>query len=369
MVNRFGRGCALNHLTEFPWEPLNRCIVGALGHRGRFGCQTMPGGASTRQFVRVTFEAGPSAVAMFFPEAMCSDELAKPLELGSRWPFLQVHDLLSDRRVAVPCVLAQDSEHGLLIVEDLGDDTLGRYLERNPQARLALYQLAVRDLARAQAALENLPNDCIVSLRSFDYDLLRWEIEHFREWALEAQGIQLSVAEAALFNEAASHIAHQAANWNGGFVHRDYQSRNLMVRHSDAAGLELVWIDFQDALLGPRVYDLVALLNDSYQAFTSEFIDARLHEYLSQRLLPVADFAQLRFEFDWVTVQRKLKDAGRFVYIDRIKGNSSFLQFVVPTISKVRLALSNLRADPLLSRLDDCLSNWFEKIVSLQLRE
>ena len=29
---------------------------------------------------------------------------------------------------------------------------------------------------------------------------------------------------------------------------------------------KLCWIDFQDALLGPRVYDLVALLNDSYQA-------------------------------------------------------------------------------------------------------
>jgi len=358
----------LNHRTEFPWEPLNRCIVEALGHQGRFDCQPMPGGASTRQFVRVTFEAGSSAVAMFFPEAMRSDELAKPLELGSRWPFLQVHDLLSDRRVAVPRVIAQDSNYGLLIVEDLGDDTLARYLERNPQARLNLYQLAVRDLARAQVALEDLPSDCIVRLRSFDYDLLRWEIEHFREWALEAQGIQLSVAEAALFGEVASHIAHQAADWNRGFVHRDYQSRNLMVRHSEVAGLELVWIDFQDALLGPRVYDLVALLNDSYQAFTSEFIDARLHEYLSQRLLPDADFAQLRFEFDWVTVQRKLKDAGRFVYIDRIKGNSSFLQFVVPTISKVRLALSNLRADPLLSRLDDCLSNWFERIVSLQLR-
>jgi aminoglycoside/choline kinase family phosphotransferase len=324
----------------------------------------MPGGASTRRFVRVQFEAGPSAVAMFFPEAMRSDELAKPLELGDRWPFLQVHDLLSERQVAVPQVLAQDPEHGLLIVEDLGDDTLARYIERNPQSRLELYQLAVRDLARAQTALNDLPDDCIVKLRSFDYDLLRWEIDHFREWALEAQGIQLSNAEAALFDQVATHIARQAANWNRVFVHRDYQSRNLMVRQSQQTGLELVWIDFQDALLGPRVYDLVALLNDSYQAFTTEFIEARLHEYLNERMRPDSDFEQLRFEFDWITVQRKLKDAGRFVYIDRVKGNSSFLQFVVPTITKVRQALGNLRADPLLSRFDACLATWFHQLVT-----
>ena len=42
---------------------------------------------------------------------------------------------------------------------------------------------------------------------------------------------------------------------------------------------ELCWIDFQDALLGPRVYDLVALLNDSYQTFDRAFVEARLDDY------------------------------------------------------------------------------------------
>ena len=71
-----------------------------------------------------------------------------------------------------------------------------------------------------------------------------------------------------------------------------------MVRGSSQAGLELVWIDFQDALLGPRVYDLVALLNDSYQTFATEFIDQRLREYLEQRQQSSTNFDQLRFEFD-----------------------------------------------------------------------
>jgi hypothetical protein len=46
-----------------------------------------------------------------------------------------------------------------------------------------------------------------------------------------------------------------------------------------------------------------------------------------------------------VTVQRKLKDAGRFVFIDRKKGNPDFLRFVEPTIDKVRGALERLQDD------------------------
>ena len=158
------------------------------------------------------------------------------------------------------------------------------------------------------------------------------------------------------------HIARQVADFAYVFVHRDYQSRNLIVRDAGRAGRQLVWIDFQDALLGPRAYDLVALLNDSYQTFSVDFVDARLSEYLQQRHGTVAGFEQLRFEFDWITVQRKLKDAGRFVYIDRVKGDPAFLQFVNLTIAKVRAALANLRADPLLSRFDDSLAHWLDRI-------
>ncbi len=53
-----------------------------------------------------------------------------------------------------------------------------------------------------------------------------------------------------------------------------------MVRKGTGA---LSWIDFQDALLGPRVYDLVALLNDSYQTFDRPFVEARLREYADSR--------------------------------------------------------------------------------------
>jgi aminoglycoside/choline kinase family phosphotransferase len=252
-----------------------------------------------------------------------------------------VRDLLASRGVDVPALLGDASDRGWLLLEDLSDDTLANFLARRPDEKRALYTRAVRDLARAQTALRDLPADSVIATRAFDEDLLRWEIHHFREWGLEARGIKLGSEDRATFDAIADRLARRIAAWPRGFTHRDYQSRNLMVRE----GGSLVWIDFQDALLGPKVYDLVALLNDSYQTFEREFVEARLDEYANEAKLDAAGRTEIGRAFDLVTVQRKLKDAGRFVFIDRVKNNASFLPFVVPTVKKVVSSLARLKDD------------------------
>lgn len=309
----------------------------------------MPGGASTRRYFRLALPNDKSAVAMFVPEGANPEEVQRAHE-GTRWPFLEIRDLLAERGILVPAVLAENTAQGWLIIEDLGDDTLANWLLRNPGDKGALYTKAVTDLAKAQAALAKLPKGSVVASRTFDFDLLRWEIEHFREFGLDARNKVMSDNDAKSFARLADHLAHRIADLPRGFVHRDYQSRNLMV--VDKGGLRLVWIDFQDALLGPRVYDLVALLNDSYQEFDRPFVEARLEEYAEAADLPAKQRKMLGSEFDLVTVQRKLKDAGRFVFIDRKKGNSSFLRFVTPTLRKVDAALARLEGnDPEMKEL------------------
>jgi len=316
----------------------------------------MPGGASTRKYFRVSIQpkgGNPrTAVAMFVPEGGKPEEIHKGAH-AVRWPFLEVRDLLSERGIDVPHILVDASEDGWLLLEDLGEDTLANFLLRRPSDKKSVYTRAVADLARAQEALTDLPPESIVRTRAFDEDLLLWEIEHFREWGIEGRGMSLSPEDRALFDGIASRLAKRIAGLTRGFVHRDYQSRNLMVRDDGS----LVWIDFQDALLGPRVYDLVALLNDSYQEFDRAFVEERLLEYATARGLPAEDARAVVLEFDLVTVQRKLKDAGRFVFIDKTKNNPSFLKFVTPTVRKVKVALSRLSAqDKDMAALDALLA-------------
>src|SRR5450432_244880 len=280
--------------------------------------------------------------------------LSQAEQSGRRWPFLEVSDLLAKSGIRVPNVLGEACDRGWLLLEDLGQ-TLAQHLEHSPADKQSLYQQAVRDLARAQRALYLLPEDSVICTRAFDVDLLRWEIDHFREWALEARGVELSARDRAIFARATEYLASTIAAWPRGFVHRDYQSRNLMVLRSSAGTHDLGWIDFQDAMLGPRVYDLVALLGDSYQSFDRAFIDARLAEFCAHLELGEQASAELARQFEMVTVQRKLKDAGRFVFIERTKGDPSFLKFVEPTIERVRASLERLGDDTELRALAEFL--------------
>ena len=348
-------------------DDLRAAFLAANGF-GAASRQPLSGDASTRLYERLRLLDGTRLIFMDQPPVLetpfCPPgagpaqrsalgyNAANRLAAGSVAAFVATAAYLRGLGLSAPKVLAHDVEAGLAVLEDLGDDTLANYLLREPEQQRAIYTRAVTDLARAQRALDPLPVESIVRTRAFDEDLLRWEIDHFREWGLEARGHVLTTEDRNTFDAIAARLATRIAGWPKGFVHRDYQSRNLMVREGGA----LAWIDFQDALLGPRIYDMVALLNDSYQTFDRAFVEERLSEYAESTGMSQAEKDALGVEFDLMTVQRKLKDAGRFVFIDRVKGNSAFLKFVVPTVAKVASSLARLRdVDPDMAALEALL--------------
>jgi aminoglycoside/choline kinase family phosphotransferase len=329
-------------LRDPDFARLAELVAAHTGRREPLQLHAMPGGASTRRYYRVDLGDGHTAVAMFVPEGGKPEEIQKGSH-AARWPFLEVRELLAERGVDVPALYGEDTDAGWLLLEDLSDDTLANFLLRAPEKKTALYQRAVAELAEAQRRLADLPAGSVVRTRAFDEDLLLWEIDHFREWGLEARGVQLADEDRTHFDAIARRLAKRIAAWPRGFVHRDYQSRNLMVRTNRAGEpTSLCWLDFQDALLGPRIYDLVALLNDSYQEFDRPFVEARLDEFARGLGLDRGERERLSVEFDLMTVQRKLKDAGRFVFIDKVKHNPGFLRFVAPTVRKVALSLERL---------------------------
>jgi aminoglycoside/choline kinase family phosphotransferase len=254
-------------------------------------------------------------------------------------PFVDVQRYLQAIGVRVPRIHAFLEPEGLMVLEDLGDEMLETRLRAGAEAR-PLYERAVDQLARMRAAAEARPGGCIAFGRAFDRELYRWELDHFREWLLEAwKGARLGPAEREVVDRSFDAVAAALDAEPRGFTHRDYQSRNLMI----LPGGEQAVIDFQDALLGPRQYDLVALLRDSYVELEAPLVDAMISRYLAglagaggPRLDPDA----FREVFDLLTVQRKLKDAGRFVFIDRVKGNPGFLPSIPASLRYVREALS-----------------------------
>jgi len=294
--------------------------------------QKLRGDASTRSYFRITrtdesgVERTPSSlIAMRLPEdALKSDEAAGN-EAVSELPFVDVQRLLMGRGLPVPEILVDDTRGRVLLLEDLGDETFGERLTHVPRERWPdLYADAARLLAQLHARCNaGEPTESIAFRRQFDRELLRWELDHFRTWGIERMYGPLAEHASAELDARFECLCDQLVALPQGFVHRDYQSRNLMYAPSG----RLTIIDFQDALRGPLVYDLVALLCDSYVDLDAALQAATLDAYAAARSFDDAQTRDLHRAFHLVAVQRKLKDAGRFVFIDQVRGNPSFLPY------------------------------------------
>ena len=338
---------AMNEVTTE--ERVREAVAHATGWDSRTSpVKRLAGHASMRSYWRVGSPPASQVVMVLPPDAK-PEEVTKGGQPAVD-PFVDVQRYLCGLGVRVPGIVASyrdDPRGGLMVLEDLGDITLEDALRRAEglpgDHRGRLYEAAVDQLAALRAAAERHPEGCVAFTRSFELDLYRWELDHFREWLLESwKGVRLSPAEQSVVEREFDRIARTLEAESKGFTHRDYQSRNLMVLSSREQAIEFAVIDFQDALLGPRQYDLVALLRDSYVELPPELVDAMLRRYLTKLAEaggPNLEYGPFRQVFDLLTVQRKLKDAGRFVFIDRVRKNPGFLVSIPASLRYVRDAL------------------------------
>ena len=127
-------------------------------------------------------------------------------------------------------------------------------------------------------------------------------------------------------------------------------------------GERLGVIDFQDALTGPATYDLASLLRDAYIELDESLIDRLVAYYLDQlqegRQLWTNREAFRRL-FDFTCIQRNLKAAGRFVYIDQVKHNPKFLADIPRVLGYVK---RNLAKYPELSALRQRLAPYVAEL-------
>jgi aminoglycoside/choline kinase family phosphotransferase len=191
---------------------------------------------SSRRYLRLRRETG-TAILM---------DAAADQPVG---PFVRVACWLRSIGLHAPAILAADESAGLLLLEDLGDELLARA----PMAgggEAALYALAVEALLHMQAA-EPPP-----WLPALDAAALVGLLDLFVAQA--APG-----ADAVRFRAVWTELLAATPLGPARFLHRDYHAENLLVVPAATGLWRLGLLDFQDAHVGPRVYDLVSLLQDA----------------------------------------------------------------------------------------------------------
>ena len=251
-----------------------------------------------------------------------------PPETENNAAFVRLARAFAAVGLNVPEILAEDLEHGFLLLADLGER---QYLDHLDAANAdRLYGDAIGALIALQAAGPQ------TGLPLYDEPFLRRELKIFDDWLLDGL-LALPQAEQDRTMLALSYdlLVESALAQPRVCVHRDFHSRNLMLTDTANPGI----LDFQDAVLGPVTYDLVSLLRDCYidwpEARVQAWTEAYLNLALQCGILREEHVAAFAGWFDLMGVQRHLKAAGIFARLARRDGRPGYLQYIPRTLGYV----------------------------------
>jgi aminoglycoside/choline kinase family phosphotransferase len=285
----------------------------ALGAGSEIAIEALAGDVSPRRYYRVLSRADRAIVA-YYPVEL------RPVALR----FQRTTELLEEAGVRVPAIRRFDEDAGLMLLEDVGTETLFDRRDCGWQGLRPWLALAFEAVGRvrtiAPAALHGLlpPLDAAALERELQ---MTWDV-----FLLPNELLGDDALRARLRGFLERLCAELEAD---GLVpcHRDFMARNL-VPLTEGGGAIAV-LDHQDLRLGPLAYDTASLFNDSLYppraavrevAGTGVFDDAAYHR---------------------AVVQRTLKIVGTFASFAR-RGHARYLPLVAPSLGRCLEHLAEL---------------------------
>lgn len=315
--------------TDPRWDGLPRLIriAAFLGAAGWAQAQVTPlaGDASARRYLRLS--DGPRrAVLMDDPPP------------GSLARYVLMTGWLRARGFHAPEILAQDSDAGLLLLEDLGDGLMARVLADDPAAAPALYA-RVTDLL-VDLAGHRPPAE----LAALDGPELAAQVGLLNDWYAPAVGAP--GAAAGVGPAIAALWAALCADTPPVTSLRDFHAENLIVLPGGGLGL----LDFQDAVAAHPAYDLASALQDARRDVAPEIEAACLARFAAATGAEPERFAAA---YALMGAQRGLRIMGIFTRLCLRDGKPRYLAFLPRVWAGVARDLAHPALAPLAQALAD----------------
>lgn len=303
-----------------------------------FAWRKVPSDGSKRTFYRLSDNLD-SLIVMEYPPSERSAE-------KENISYLRIGEHLLSKGIPVARIFRCDLEHGWFIMEDLGQSKL-QEIALSSENRIDMYKRVLELLVKLQVeGREDFnPEWCAHTRRYNRFLMERHESEYFFIYFVQGfLGMDRDFAE---LKGSFTHLSHQGSLAdNDFFLHRDFQSRNLIVR-GDRIGI----VDWQGGRLGPLQYDLASLLIDPYVGLRGEE-RALLYDYyltLAEKRLPGVS-KSFSMYYPYLAIQRNLQILGAFSYLGDVQGKKWFLDYITPALGSLESLLEE-RDEPELHQL------------------
>jgi aminoglycoside/choline kinase family phosphotransferase len=339
--------------------------------------QPLAGDASTRAYERLHPPGGVSLIFMDQPPsvesapcppgATASERVALGYNASARLAagrvdaFVACAGYLRGRGLSAPQVHAADPAQGLAVLEDLGDDLYAPMIARGAD-EAALYDRAIDALVHLHAA----PPPAMLSAQGADWPLLAYDdlalktaADLFIEWAPRSNLALRFDAEAVRGWEAVwAPIRARLSARAEVFCHRDYHADNLIWLPDRPGPAAVGMLDFQDALLGHRAWDLMMLLQDARRDVSPAREAACLDRYLAAE--PALDREAFLADYGAVAALHACRLIGLFTRLTVRDAKPRYAAYIPRMWAYLARDLSTPGMEP--------LAAWFNRHVPLEAR-
>ena len=324
-------------------------------NNSQFEITPMDNGASVRQYFRIHFRE-----SLYFPIQAVILMVVPVDKIEMADDYLNISYYLRRQEIPRPRIFEMQREEGWIFLEPAEGEQLDIYLKTHPEEMSAIYHKLLDFLLEIQKK-GVFEGHCPAFSRFFDKEKYLYEFDfHVREQVINHYlKNTFSQSDEEIFQEFSLEVSTFLESTYPVFVHRDFQSSNIFYHEKNSENPFQI-IDFQDARSGSYIYDLVSLFWDSYVDIPAEMqlelVDAfyRENENIRKHFTPEAYHKLI----DYQVIQRKLHDAGAFVYTYRLLNNQQFLQYIARALE---MAISVMNSYPAFMEISQLL----QRLMSL----
>lgn len=294
----------------------------------QFEIKPLASGASTRKYYKIDLKK-----KLYFPSKRILLMTIPVEEIDTVTDYVHIDFYLQRMGIPTPKVYEMKKYLGWIFLEYEKNPTLLSYFKKKPD-QTELIENLIEFLILIQDRCQ-FEDHCPAFHRFFDKEKYLYEFNfHVKEQLLlKYLKANLNKQEQSDFQDFSFEISQALDISEKVFVHRDFQSSNIFYDQKKK-GPSFKIIDFQDARSGSPVYDVVSCLWDSYITIPEDLRNRLLDKFFkhlkkSGTSLTKNDFQKL---VDFTVIQRKLHDAGAFVYNYHRFNEEKFTSFISPAI-------------------------------------
>lgn len=287
---------------------------------------------------------------------MADHGIRETLSTNETDSFIEIGKHLHAKGLPVPRIILHDSFSGLVFLEDLGDIKLQNIIISSGKRSeiLSWYKQAIDNLAELSlTGRKDFDTSWTYQSPRYNTDLIidkecRYFTDSFLRGYLNKE-IYFEEFKNEFVKIASRAMEHQVA----GFMHRDMQSRNIMVKDG-----KMYFIDFQGGRIGPLQYDLASLLIDPYVSLSSG-MRLELLDYCARMISSAIGIDADKFClcFKYCSIARNLQILGAFGHLSRARGKTFFEKYIPGALTTLKESFRQLEKNdfPKLKSLVDNL--------------